>query len=147
MTIPRTKIAKKSFDLKKINQLSSNSLANLALGRRRVRHTPPPPTPTHRDASTSMTSSYSRFNPSPAVLTQRDRLIDCAVASAERIDRARRSRRPRGQLEIIMLLQFILKFLTQHRCGLTMAVEEAARIFCWGQDGVRKIVKDLTKLR
>lgn len=130
-----------------VKQLASNSLANLTLGRKRVRQSATssnqvPPTPTHRDASTSMTSSYSRFNPSPAVLTQRDRLIDCAVASAERIDRARRSRRPRGQLEIIMLLQFILKFLAQHRCCLTTAIEEAARIFCWGQDGVRKIVKE-----
>ena len=88
-----------------------------------------------------MTEFYSYVNPSPATLTKLDRVVDQAVSAVERIDQAR-SLRPRQQHEIIMLVQFTTKFIQQHRCTKSRAVNEAARIFCWDDNDIRKLLNE-----
>lgn len=121
---------------------SKNQLANLTPGWNRK----PKPSPPSKfsDAGTSMVNDgmYSRKNPSAAVRTTGDKLQDKVVASFARINSARAVKKSRTQEELIMLVQFVLRYIQKCRSSLTEAVTEAAFIFRWDHQDVFRVVKD-----
>ena len=92
---------------------------------------PNTPTSVNKTATkgTSTQLFYDRHNPSPAMVTRLDELHDQAVEAQPFIRMARAPCKPRSREEKIMLLQFFLDFLHEHRCTLTKAVDEASAIF------------------
>ena len=93
---------------------------------------PQPCTPvvvTTKSVGTSMQQRYNRHNPSPAWQTRLDVLMQKCLDAAERISTARVERKQRSQDEIIMLIQFITRFVLQNNCSLTIAVDEAQLTF------------------
>ena len=95
-----------------------------------------------RTIGTSMHEVHCYKNPSPATLTKIDKTIDKAVLCIERIDTARGFSNCRTQHELVMLVQFVCKFIVKHRCTLTTAVKQASRIFCWSHGDIFRIMKD-----
>ena len=108
-----------------------------------------PNTPTSdRTTATKGTSThvfYGRHNPSPAMATRLDELHDQAVEAQPLIRMARSPCKPRSREEKIMLLQFFLDFLHEHRCTLTKAVDEASAIFRWHRNEVFEICNRFLK--
>ena len=62
------------------------------------------------------------------------------VEAAERIGTARVGRKQRSQDEIIMLIQFITRFVLKNNCSLTIAVEEAQVMFKWKRKAIFDII-------
>lgn len=129
---------------KKKHKPSEKQLQNLVLGRKRARKQAQT---VHQskvivDRGTSMHQNYTRHNPSPAMKTTLDNLCDHAIQAQPRIDSARDRNRPRSRLEVIMLIQFVLHFVLEHRCTLTLAVTKAAEMFRWSQRNIYPLVND-----
>ena len=128
-----------------------NSLKNLAKGRLKIPETNEVKRQRkayrHRgrivvDQGTSMHTTYTKDNPSPATLTKIDKFHTSVVLAIARIERFRDGvKRVRKVAEHTMLLQFVLKFAEKNKCTMTTACEEAADIFRWDSKKVFQIVK------
>ena len=82
------------------------------------------------DAETTMSQSYTRHNPSPAMSTRLDKLHDKVVERYPSIRQARPTKQPRTVFERIMLIQFLFAFLTAEKSTLSLAVNAGSETFC-----------------
>ena len=73
---------------------------------------------TTKSVGTSMKDIYHRHNPSPAWRTRQDVLIQKCLDAVERINIARVERKQRSFDEIIMLIQFVTRFIIKNNCSL-----------------------------
>ena len=96
---------------------------------------PPPPPKFHTIGTQMGAANYTRHSPSAGTLTKIDELQYKVVNTIERIDSARPVE-PRTKYEKIMLIQFICKFIEEHKCDLTTAVTRAVEVFCWNRKDV-----------
>ena len=66
--------------------------------------------PKFKHVGTSMRAKYTSKNPSASTRTKIDKTVDKAVISMQKIDNARSYGLSRTQNELIMLIQFVIKF-------------------------------------
>ena len=92
--------------------------------------------------STSMTTSYTRHNPNPAMKTKLDELHRQSILALTRLSKARSNTDVRTVKETTMMLQFVFRFLSDEKCTLTKTVERAASIFHWQTDKIYEAVKN-----
>ena len=95
---------------------------------------------TTKSVGTSMQERYDRHNPSPACKTRLDVLMQKCLDAVERINTARVERKQRSQDEIVMLIQFITRFVLKNNCSLTIAIDEAQFTFHWKRKDIFDII-------
>lgn len=126
---------------KKLN-MTSDSLQNLKVGpsshEPHVKKKPPEKSKgkTYVNRGTTMSSNYTRHNPSPTLETKLDKLYQQSIDTITRLDKSRAKTEPHTVKVTTMMLQFVFNFLVNEKCTLTTAVERASIIILCFPDSV-----------
>ena len=119
---------------------SAAQLSNLSAGWNRVPKPPAPVKFVSRGTSMVGDGMYNQHNPSPATLADADKLQDRIIGAVDRIKDARNAKQTRTMQELIMLVQFVTRFVHKSQCSLTHAVTEAAETFRWDHRDIFRVM-------